>query len=177
MTQSPPRCRPVRSDDLQSSPIAGWRARASEGSDATSSPSGAWYLSPGCLSPGGDAQIRTGRDRLRGLAHPDRAREHLCEALRIAGEIGAFLPPLFALPGVALLLADRGEPERAVELYALAARYPFVANSRWFELVFGRHVAVVAGSLPPEAAAALQARGRDRDLWATVDELVAELAQ
>jgi hypothetical protein len=33
---------------------------------------------------------------------------------------------------IALLLTDQGEQERAVELYALALRYPVVANSRWF---------------------------------------------
>jgi hypothetical protein len=82
---------------------------------------------------------------------------------------------MFALPQAALLLADRGQTERAVELYALAARHPFVANSRWFEDVAGREIAALAESLPPDVVAAAQERGRGRDLWATVRELLIEL--
>jgi hypothetical protein len=81
-----------------------------------------------------------------------------------------------ALPAIALLLADRGETERAVELYALASRYPYVANVQWFEDVAGKQIAAVAATLPPDVVAAAQERGRARDLEATVEELLAELA-
>jgi hypothetical protein len=51
-----------------------------------------------------------------------------------------------------------------------------VANSRWFEDVAGRHIAAAAAAqLPPDAVAAAQERGRVRDLWATVEQLLAEL--
>ena len=91
---------------------------------------------------------------------------------------------MVALAGIALLLADegeaplsRGQAERAVELYALASRYPSVANSRWFEDVVGRQIAAVAANLPPQVAVAARARGRGRDLEATVGELSVELGQ
>jgi len=79
-----------------------------------------------------------------------------------------------------LLLADAGksarsENERAVELHVLEARYPFVANSRWFEDVAGKHITAVAATLPPEVVATAQERGRARDLDATVAELLVEL--
>jgi DNA-binding SARP family transcriptional activator/predicted ATPase len=112
----------------------------------------------------------------RGLDESEQARRYLCEALRIAAELGAFLPVMFALPAVALLRADRGELEGAVELYRLASRYPFVANSRWFEDVAGRRIATVAASLPPEVVAAALERGLKGDLQATAAELMAELA-
>lgn len=80
-----------------------------------------------------------------------------------------------ALPATALLLAGQGEPERAVELYALASRHPYVANSRWFEDVFGQQIATIAEALPPKAISAAQERGRARDLWATAKELLTEL--
>ena len=64
-----------------------------------------------------------------------------------------------------------------MELYALASRYPFVANSRWFEDVAGKHIAAVAATLPPEVVAAAQKRGRARDLEAMVAELLAELEE
>jgi hypothetical protein len=96
--------------------------------------------------------------------------------MQFAVQTRATYPLLFALPAVALLRVRRGQSERAIELYALASRYPVVANSRWFEDVAGRQIAQAAASLPPEAVAAARKRGRERDLWATVGELLAELA-
>jgi tetratricopeptide (TPR) repeat protein len=113
----------------------------------------------------------------RGLGQPNRARQVLREALQIGMEIGAFFPPIIALPAVALLLVDQNQVERAVELYALAIRYPYVSHSRWFEDVAGKHVVAVAAALPAEVVAAAQERGRQRDLWATVEELLAELEE
>ncbi|UCC63660.1 MAG: hypothetical protein JSV36_00950, partial [Anaerolineae bacterium] len=110
----------------------------------------------------------------RGLRHLDQAGLHLHKVLETAAE-GGFTTLMLALPAVALLLADRGEVGRAVELYALASRYPFVANSRWFEDVAGKHIAVAAATLPPDVVAAAQERGRARDLDATVAELLIEL--
>jgi hypothetical protein len=65
--------------------------------------------------------------------------------------------------------------ERAVELYALASRYPHVANSRWFEDIAGKEIATVAATLPLDVVAAAQERGRTRDLETTVQELLIEL--
>ena len=81
---------------------------------------------------------------------------------------------MHGLPAVALFLTDQVEVERAVELYALASRYPFVANSQWFEDVAGKHIAAVAATLPPEVVSAAQERWRARDLWETAAELLAE---
>ena len=66
---------------------------------------------------------------------------------------------MVALAGIALLMADEGEAKGAIELYALASRYPLVANSHWFEDVIGRHIAAVADALPPHTTAAAQERG------------------
>jgi hypothetical protein len=72
------------------------------------------------------------------------------------------------------MLADDAKPERAVELYALAEReYP--RDDPWSMAVYGCELAAVAASLPTDMATAAQARGRARDLWATVRELLAEL--
>ena len=106
-----------------------------------------------------------------------RARRYLYEALRISTESPRFLLPLWASPpAIALLLADQGEVERAVELYALASRFSLV-QSRWFEDVFGGHIAAAAATLPPDVIAAAQERGRARDLEATVAELLVELQE
>jgi tetratricopeptide (TPR) repeat protein len=112
----------------------------------------------------------------RGLDQLRQARRHLYEALRMAAENRIFIPLITALPAVALLLADQGEEERAVELYALAWRHGHVANSRWFEDVVGQHIAAIAATLPPDVVTAAQGRGKARDLWATAEELLTELA-
>jgi hypothetical protein len=110
----------------------------------------------------------------RGLGQRAQAWHHVHEALRMAAATQATSALTYVLPGIALLLADEGQAERAVELYALASRSPLVANSRWFEDFVGRHIAAAAAALPREVVAAAQERGRSRDLDATVAELLAE---
>jgi DNA-binding SARP family transcriptional activator/predicted ATPase len=112
-----------------------------------------------------------------GLGRRAQARGHLGEALRSTAALGSHGSLAYALPGIALLLSEEGEVERAIELYALASRHPFVAHSRWFGDVAGRHIAAAAQALPPHAVAAAQERGRARDLWATVRELLSELGE
>ena len=76
---------------------------------------------------------------------------------------------------MALLLADEGQLERAVELYATVSRYPLVSNSRLLADRAGGQIVAVTAQLPPNVAAAAQARGRARDLEATMADLVAGL--
>jgi DNA-binding SARP family transcriptional activator/predicted ATPase len=109
------------------------------------------------------------------LGQRSQAHQHLYAALRRAAEIGAFPVTIFSIAKVALLLADRGEVERAVELYALASRYPYVGNSRYWEDIAGKPIAAVAATLPPEVVTAARERGQARDLEATVAELLIEL--
>jgi tetratricopeptide (TPR) repeat protein len=117
------------------------------------------------------------------LDHLPQARQYVRAALTSVARTRDWKVAVQSLPAVALLLLDGGgganQPnvERAVELYALASRYPYVRNSRWFEDVAGKELAAAAGHLPPEVAREAQKRGRARDLWATVEELLLELAQ
>jgi tetratricopeptide (TPR) repeat protein len=113
----------------------------------------------------------------RGLGDLFQARQHLYEALRMSTETPCIFALWVALPAIALLLADKGEVERALELYALASHHSLLSNSRWFEDVFERHIAAVAATLPSDVVAAAQERGRARDLEATVAELLAELGE
>jgi tetratricopeptide (TPR) repeat protein len=110
----------------------------------------------------------------RGLERRQEAWQHLASTLNWARRNHQFMELMVALAGIALLLADEGEAERAMELYALASRYPFVANSAWFEEVIGRHISASAASLEPDVVAAAQERGRVRVLVDTLAELVAE---
>jgi hypothetical protein len=110
----------------------------------------------------------------RGVGQLERASDHLHQALKMAAEMPSYIGLVFTLPGIALLLADLGHTERAVELYALASCQPVVANSRWFVDVVERPLAAMVVGLPSDTIAAAEARGRARDLDATVAELLAE---
>jgi tetratricopeptide (TPR) repeat protein len=111
----------------------------------------------------------------RGLERRDEAWRHLASVLERAGKGSPPLELMTVLAGIALLLADEGEVERAVEVYALTARHPLVANSRWFEDVAGQELAALAASLSPDVAAAAQARGQDMDLWQAGADLLETL--
>jgi hypothetical protein len=106
-----------------------------------------------------------------------QARAHLFEALRLGAEVGAVFPVMFALPGIALLWVYCDQVEGAVELYALASCQPIVSNWRWFEDIAGQQIVAAATTLPPDAVAAAQARGRARDMNSTIAELLVELGE
>jgi predicted ATPase/DNA-binding SARP family transcriptional activator len=112
----------------------------------------------------------------RGLGDSQQAQAYLVEILKLGVAISGVYPIMYALTAAALLLLDRGEAERGLEIYALAERYPFVAKSRWFEDIAGREITAVAASLPLPVVTAAQTRGRGRDLWATAGELLDEFA-
>jgi predicted ATPase len=103
------------------------------------------------------------------------AQHHLAKTLTKALAHESIAPALATLPVVALMLAASGDAIQAVEIWALAKGHPFVANSRWFEDAAGRELEELAASLPPDVAAAADARGREMDLWKTVERLLTEL--
>jgi tetratricopeptide (TPR) repeat protein len=109
------------------------------------------------------------------LGHYDQAKQHICKALRMRAESWGLSDRVWAVSTIALLLTGDEKVEQAVELYALASRYPMVANAPFFEDTVGQHIAAAAEALPPEVVAAAQARGQARDLEATVRELLEEM--
>jgi tetratricopeptide (TPR) repeat protein len=110
-----------------------------------------------------------------GHSQPEMARQYLHEALQTTIEAQIVMSLIHIVPIVGLFLANAGELEQAVEVYALASRYPYVANSRWFEDVVGKHIAAATADLAPDVVAAAKARGRERDLWETAGALLDEL--
>ena len=114
-------------------------------------------------------------DRVRGKI--SQAQRYLVDGLQISIEAEGFLALVHTIPGIALLFADQGEVERAVELYTLAATLGYVANSKWFDDIAGDEIARAAEGLPMEVVKAAKARGRGLDLWETAMELLAELKE
>jgi predicted ATPase len=78
------------------------------------------------------------------------------------------------LSAVSLLLAEKGAGERALAIYEAARSDPYVANSHWFEAVFGRRLPVVAATLPEETLRAARERGRAVAWRELVDALLAD---
>jgi tetratricopeptide (TPR) repeat protein len=103
------------------------------------------------------------------------ARRSVVEALEIGMELGALMPVLYSLPVAALLLAEAGAIERAVQVYACATRYPFVANSCWFQDLIAGPMAAAADRLSTESAAAARERGQAQDWRTLAATLPAEL--
>jgi predicted ATPase/rubrerythrin len=115
---------------------------------------------------------------LHGLGRQAEAREDLYEALGTCVEMRAFLPLMHLVPVISVLLAGEQDPhlkERAVELFALTERLPYIANSVLLEQVAGRHIKAATATLPPEVQAAARGRGRASDWWETAEALMSEL--
>jgi hypothetical protein len=109
------------------------------------------------------------------LNKPDQAKEHIRDGLRKGFEIRSALVQLHALSAAALYLADQGELERGIEIYALASRYPWIKKSRWFQDVIEHLLTTLTAPSPAEIIAAAQQQGRDRKFDETFQELLAEL--
>ncbi len=110
-----------------------------------------------------------------GKGRQQEALGYIHETLHDSVRGRSFMSICVALTTLALLWAREGQIERAIELYALARRYPFVANSRLIEELAGREVELAAACLPAEVAEAARRRGRARDLFATATQLLAAL--
>jgi len=110
-----------------------------------------------------------------GLGNYADARRHLHRSLELA--ITAQTPSrhLLTFVGVARVLAKQGDRERALELLALVVNHRFswqMAKDQAAPLI-----SELEAELPPEVVAAAWERGKARDLEATVDELLAALAE
>jgi tetratricopeptide (TPR) repeat protein len=108
-----------------------------------------------------------------GLGNYADARRHLRRSLDLA--VAAQMPSrhLLTFVGVARVLAKQGEKKNALELLALVTHHRFswqLAKDQAAPLI-----AELETELPPEVVAAAWARGRARDLYATVAELLDKL--
>lgn len=99
-------------------------------------------------------------------------RQHLAEAIEISLSIHGYFSALYALTVGAIWLGNQGEPDKALEIYELVARQPVFASSPWFNDLFGRSIAAYTGGVAAEDAASARERGRQRELWPTLEELL-----
>jgi tetratricopeptide (TPR) repeat protein len=100
------------------------------------------------------------------------ATSRLVEALQIAGLIRGYFSALFALAVGALWLGAQGQAEKALQVYTLAATQPIFANSAWFHQVLDKSIINYTEGLPAASAESARERGRQRQLWPTLAELL-----
>jgi hypothetical protein len=105
------------------------------------------------------------------MGETGQARQGLIEALEIARSIRANLGALLSLSVSALWLGGQGEGAKALEIYELVAQQPIFANSAWFKELFGKSILALTAGLPAEVAASARERGRQRQLWPSVEEV------
>jgi hypothetical protein len=113
----------------------------------------------------------------RALGKVNSAESYLYQTFKIGIETRGYFPVLCGFCGAALLLINKGESVRAVELKTLTWCFPVTAKSPWFEDVAGREIASTAETLQPGVVASAQERGRNRDIWETAKELLEELSE
>jgi predicted ATPase len=101
-----------------------------------------------------------------------QAQAYIYRNLQHAVDTHLFLPSMTALAGVALLRAEQGDAEAAIELYTVALQNEHVANSCWYQDVVGQYIDAIAQTLPAEIVKAGKARGRARKWRSTVQDLL-----
>jgi len=109
------------------------------------------------------------------LGDYDQAWENARMAIKLLGEFRHFFWMFYALATAALLLAYQGDHERAIEIYSLISRFDFVANSKWFEDVFGQQITTLSAALPQEKRQAAQEKAQTLEVWQTAEDLLNSL--
>lgn len=101
-----------------------------------------------------------------------RAWGAVAAGLRIGLQHRSFMTIVGAIRAAALLLADAGDVERAVELGELNRSLNY---GKWVEDLYYQQLDTHAATLAPDRAAAARQRGRARDPWAAAGELLEEI--
>jgi hypothetical protein len=109
------------------------------------------------------------------LGNRSEAWSYLKAGLRWALDKRHFYYLIDALTGIALMLADDGEFERALELYTLVLKHPYATNSRWFEDVVGGEIMELTANLPPQVAEVARKKRDSLDFWGYAAEIIDEL--
>ncbi len=99
----------------------------------------------------------------------------LFQALRIGLELPDFSAVSGVLSIIAVLLAESGDVERAIELDALNRLDPQLNHSKWYQTWIGEPIAAAAVGQSPALINAAQARGQSFDLWQTGATWLAKL--
>lgn len=112
----------------------------------------------------------------QGLEKPKKAIAYLQQALRSTLETKIIYGVIYSLPAAARLFVAT-QPELAIEIYAAACQFGYVANSRIFADVVGNYIAASARTLPPGVVTAAQLRGQQADPWVVAQAILDRLTE
>lgn len=105
----------------------------------------------------------------------ERAFQDLQEGFIITAQANSWQSKVSALANYARFKAEQGDLERAIDLYALAIRYPYLGNSRYWWDVAGKRIHELTAGILSEAREAAVQHGKTRDLDEAFDEIRAEI--
>ncbi len=103
----------------------------------------------------------------------ESAEKHLYEGLEEAITAGEPFMMLYILASAALLLAERGEMVKALEVYSLVQSWNFVSNSQWFSDVYKKPILSLTGT----EKIIVKERQHKNVLWQMAESLLAETNQ
>jgi len=109
------------------------------------------------------------------LGEYKKSLEHLREAFILGRGILATITAWIAIPVYAVMQADSGEFEQAIELYEFMSRYPFISRSHLIKDLFKPTISLAESMLPREKLIEAQTRCQARNLKDTIVEIIAEL--
>ena len=111
----------------------------------------------------------------RRMGRPAEMRRHMRTALEIAQRHSTYLVTLRLLPLAALVALDHNHRRLAYDLTALANRYPYIKDSRWYAALALDELNQRLAALPAAERSAAEARGERLELPQLTDELLALL--
>ena len=103
------------------------------------------------------------------------AQRLLFHALQIGLEKKEYVALVESLSFIAQVLAETGNFELALEIYALAFEQPMIGRSQLFADISNRQIDKATQSIPAKTAEAALERGRSANLWQRTADLPAEL--
>lgn len=106
------------------------------------------------------------------LGQWNSARDHWQEGLITSARAGSWQAKVHLVAEFACLLAEKSQFEAALEYYALATRYPYLGNSRYWWDVAGKRIKKLTRDLSDDLILAAEQRGILRDLDQTFEEIL-----
>jgi len=101
----------------------------------------------------------------------------ITEALQIARKIGHAFDASIAFGALAWVWVDEHKFELAIEILGAAYQFPAHRHSRWYADIAGNHIhRCAAAVLSPVQIDEAKNRGLTRNIWETVDWVIAELS-
>jgi tetratricopeptide (TPR) repeat protein len=102
----------------------------------------------------------------------DKAWAIIQQALQHHHEVHTHFFVHFSLAAYAYLLSQHHDSLTAIRIYAMLEQRKFVRSSQWFNDLYRKPIYAVAAKDAPEGIATAESTGKDRNLWATLGQIL-----